>query len=285
MSEGTPSLPVSAIRFRAIVAALLMVVAAAAAYAFHERNVAEQLAAQNSAVTSTLNATRDQMSALTARLDAVNAERPAEKSAVPHSAIYRKPLTAASMRHRSDDPRWKKMQRQLDQQAKEIDSTRQDLTNTRTELQGSIATTHDELVMLEKKGERSYYEFDLDKNGQFQREGPVGVRLRKANNKHEYADLEMLVDDLKVSKKHVNIYEPVYFYSGDRKLPVELVINSISKNHIHGYISEPKYKAADLEAMANSSANNKAAGRDGLQTSSPAKPSPVRQRLEPPNMN
>jgi hypothetical protein len=40
MSEGTPSLPVSATRFRAIVAPLLMVVVAAAAYAFHERNVA-----------------------------------------------------------------------------------------------------------------------------------------------------------------------------------------------------------------------------------------------------
>jgi len=91
-------------------------------------------------------------------------------------------------------------------------------------------------------GERSYYEFDVDKSGQFQREGPVGVRLRKANTKHEYADLEMMVDDFKVSKKHVNIYEPVVFYSGDRKTPVELVINSIGKNHIHGYVSEPKYK-------------------------------------------
>ena len=110
MPEGTPFLPASATRFRAIVAALLMVVVAAAAYAVHERSVAKQLAAQNSTVTSTLNATRDQMSALTAKLDAVNAERSAEKSAAPHSAVYRKPLTAASMRQRSDDPRWKKIQ-------------------------------------------------------------------------------------------------------------------------------------------------------------------------------
>ena len=81
------------------------------------------------------------------------------------------------------------------------------------------------------------------------------------------------------------LYEPVVFYSSDRKLPVELVINSISKNHIHGYISEPKYKAAELEAMANPSANNAATGTNNLQSASPAKPSPVRQRLEPPNMN
>jgi len=290
MSEETPlhpdsAHPASATRFQALVAALLLLVVAAAGYAFHERNVARQLTAQNSAVTSTLNATRDQVSALTSRLDAMNAERTAEKPAAAHPAIYRKPLTAASTRHRIDDPRWKKVQGQLDDQAKQIDSTRQDLANTRTELQGSIATTHDELVMLEKKGERSYYEFDLDKTGQFQREGPVGVRLRKANTKHEYADLEMLVDDFKVSKKHVNIYEPVVFYSADRKPPVELVINSISKNHIHGYVSEPKYKGAELEAMANSSANNPASNTNSSQTAPPAKPSPVRQRLEPPNMN
>jgi parvulin-like peptidyl-prolyl isomerase len=283
MPEATSSFPVSATRLRATVAALLMVVVAAAAYAFHERNVAKQLAAQNSAVTSKLNATRDQVSALTTRLDAMNSGQSVEKS-VPPSRIYRKPMTAASMRHRIDDPRWKKIQGQLDNQAKQIDSTRQDLTSTRSELQNSIATTHDELVMLEKKGERSYYEFDLDKSGQFQRKGPVSVRLRKANTKHEYADLEIEVDDFKVSKKHVNIYEPVVFYSPDRKLPVELVINSITKNHIHGYVSEPKYKAAELEAMAHSTTNNKAGKTDGLQTVNPTKPSPLREKLEPPNM-
>ena len=282
MAEEIRSHAGSATRFRVAVATLLMLVVGVAAYAFHERNVAKQLAAVNSVLTSTLKATRDQISALNTRLDAMNAEGPGEKSPAAHSALYREPLTAASTRHRIDDPRWKKVQGQLDEQAKQIDSTRQDLTNSRTELKGSIATTHDELVLLEKRGERSYYEFDLDKSGQFQREGPVGVRLRKANTKHEYADLEMLVDDFKVSKKHINIYEPVVSYSGDHKLPVELVINSISKNHIHGYVSEPKYKSGELDAMANSSANNTAIGTNSLQGAPPTKPSPVRQRLAPP---
>src|SRR5579859_6240705 len=297
MPEEMPSHPASAnpasasqgsaTRFRATVAALLAIGAGAAGYALHERNVAQQMADQNSAVTSTLNTTRDQMSALNTRLDTMTAERAAEKekaaaanSAGDHSTVYRKGVTAASIRRRMDDPRWKKFQGQLDDQAKQIDSTRQDLSSARTELQGSIATTHDELVLLEKKGERSYFEFDLDKSGQFTREGPVGVRLHKANTKHEYADLEMLVDDFKVSKKHVNIYEPVVFYAADSKVPVELVINSISKNHIHGYVSEPKYKGADLEAMAKSSANNAATNNSADPN---AKPSPVvRQRLDMP---
>jgi hypothetical protein len=290
MLEGASSGFVSAKRFPIAVAVFLVSVVGAVGYGVHEHGVAKQQAAQNEAAISTLSATHDQVSALTAKLDAMNAERQAEKAAAEHApVVYRKPLTGASERHRIDDPRWKKVQGQLDEQAKQIGSTRQDLTNTRTELQGSIATTHDELVMLEKKGERSYFEFDLDKAGQLRREGPVGVRLRKANTKHQYADLEMLVDDFKVSKKHVNIYEPVVFYSGDRKVPVELVINSIGKNHIHGYVSEPKYKEGDLEAKAgapenNSPENNTTSTSDGTQANPQAKPSPARQKLEAPNV-
>src|SRR5579859_4027001 len=280
MQEESSSVSGSSTHPKLTIVALLTLVIAVAAYAFHERNVSKQLVERNSTVTSALNATQAQISALTAKIDAINAEHAADKPLPTPSGVYRKPMAAAGMRHRIDDPRWKKMQGQLDDQAKQIDATRQDLSSARTELQGSIATTHDELVLLEKKGERSYFEFDLDKSGQFTREGPVGVRLHKANTKHEYADLEMLVDDFKVSKKHVNIYEPVVFYAADSKVPVELVINSISKNHIHGYVSEPKYKGADLEAMAKSSANNAATNNSADPN---AKPSPVvRQRLDMP---
>lgn len=281
MPIAMPSISGSALRFSTTAAALLLG-AIAIGYGLHERNAVRELAEQNSSVNSTLKTTRDQVSALSARLDAMNAEQ-AQKLAEPPRGVYRKPLTPAGGRRRIEDPRWKKMQGQLDDEAKQIDATRQDLASARTELQGSIATTHDELVMLEKKGERSYYEFDLDKSGQFQREGPVGVRLRKANTKHEYADLELRVDDFVVSKKHVNIYEPVVFHSAQSKQPVELVINSINKNHIHGYVSEPKYKSTDQQAMANPSSANRSAPatENGSPQSDPlAKPSPARQQLE-----
>ena len=271
-------------------AALVALVGAAGGYAYHEHNQVNDLTAQNRAMNSSLNATHDQMAALTSRLDSLTAQKaaetPSDKPAAAHAPVYRKGVTAASTRHHIDDPRWKKMQGQLDDQGKQIESTRQDLASARTELQGSIASTHDELVLLEKKGDRNYYEFDLDKSGQFTHEGPVGVRLRKANTKREYADLELMIDDYKVSKNHVNIYEPVVSYSGDRKMPVELVINSISKNHIHGYVSEPKYKQADLEAMAKPAANSSApATASDNQTASTDKPSAARQKLPPPNNN
>ena len=282
MSDETAPASGSATRVTVTVTVLLIMLVAAIAYSHHEYYIAKEVAAQNRSISSTLNATRDQVSALTAKLNAMETRPSPETARTSHASVYRRPLTAASMRHRFVDARWKKIEGQLDEQEKQIESTRQDLASTRTELQGTIAKSHDELVALERKGERNYYEFDLDKNAQFQREGPVSVRLRKANTKHEYADLELLVDDFKLSKKHVNVYEPVVFYPADEKLPVELVINNISPNHIHGYVSAPKYKPGDVEAMTNSGASNETTNASSGQTTSDTKLSPARQRLQLP---
>jgi hypothetical protein len=284
--EQSPSRPAKLIEFPVALVVLVILALAAVGYSFHEHSVAKQLAASNSTMSAALNSTRDQLNSLSAKVSAMDAKpspdaemKPAEMKPAAH--IYRKPLTAAVSRHRMEDPRWKKMQGQLDAQGQQIESTRQDLASTRTELNGSIAKTHDELVLLEKKGERNYFEFDLDKADQFQHHGPVSIRLRKANTKHDYADLELMVDDAKVSKKHVNVFEPVVFYPADEKLPVEIVINSVTRNHIHGYVSEPKYRSADLQAMANSGADGQAASASD-QSNSDSKPSPARQRLELP---
>lgn len=235
-------------------------------YAVHERNVAQQLNGENQQTAAALKDTRGQIDSLNAKLDGiVNAQRQQIEAKQPPQ-VLRSP---AVKRHAKPDPRWAKVQSQLDSQGKAIDATRQDLASTRTELQGSIATTHDELVALEKKGERNYYEFDLNKSKQFSHAGPVGISLRKANTKHQYADLELMVDDRQVSKKHLNLYEPEMFYPDSEHQPLELVINSIDKNHIHGYISAPKYRASELTATSNNGEAQPATGDNAVATASP----------------
>lgn len=251
--EASPS----GFRFGALAVALLAFVGLFG-YSIHERNLARQLAGQNDQTAVALKETRSQMDALNAKLDSLAAARQPVTATEASPAVHARP---AVVRHSKPDPRWKKVQTQLDAQGKAIEenrnnleSTRQDLSSARTELQGSIAKTHDELVVLQRKGERNYFEFDIDKSKQFSHAGPVGISLRKANTKHEYADLELMVDDLKMSKKHLNLYEPAMFYPGDESRPLELVINRISKNHIHGYISAPKYRNSELTATSNDSA-------------------------------
>jgi hypothetical protein len=230
------------------IVALAVALAGTGAYSVHEHKLAKQTADQSAQVAASLDQTNAQVQQLTAKLNEMTAPKPAPAVAVK-SPLVHKTKTRTRM-VRMEDGRWKKMQSQLDEQGKAIDATKQDLTNTRTELQGSIARTHDELVVLQKKGERNYVEFDLNKSKQFQASGPIGLKLRKANQKHQFADLDLLVDDKSLTKKHVNIYEPAVFYASDSEQPVELVINQISKDHIHGYVSAPKYKRSELAAMS-----------------------------------
>lgn len=241
-------------------------------YGVRAHHNAQLLAAKNEQMTDQLAVTRTQVEALTAKVNTLSEEAkpnpsniPVEKTAAPAATVVRQRRV---IRHGSvQDSRFKKLESKLNAQGKEIDQTRSDLANTRTELGGSIAKTHNELVVLEKRGQRSYFEFDLSKAKQFKREGPVGVSLRKANVKHQYADLMLMVDDRSLQQKHVNLYQPAMFYEPDSPQPVEIVINEISKNHIHGYVSAPRYRKSELAAMANSGgANGTSAGAQAVTT-------------------
>ena len=284
--EDSPVSPISHISRRATAFLASAVVAGGAlgGYAVHEHRVAPQVTAQNQQTDATLEATRNQVNDLTAKVNAMAAQQ-AQAAAAAQPAPNPPRRTAAVSRH-TETPRWKKMQAQLDAQNQAIEatqndlaSTKTDLSNTRTELTGSIAHTHDELVLLEKKGERSYFEFDIYKSKQFQHDGPFGVRLKKANEKHQYADLELMVDDRDLSQKHVNLYQPVMFSTPDSPQPAQIVINSISKDHIHGYVSAPRYRQSELASMPN---NTSASASTDQATSSATAASSPRQQLPAP---
>ena len=166
------------------------------------------------------------------------------------------------------DRRLDRLQGQLTETQKELASTREELASareqssrdkeeldgkinsTRDDLSGSIARTHDEVVALQKRGELNIYEFKLTKSKEMHRVGPLSISLRGANAKRKTYDLAMTVDDNALSKRNVNLYEPVWITLGDRPQPVQLVVNHVEKNEIEGYVSEPKYRKSEL--LANS---------------------------------
>jgi hypothetical protein len=249
-------------------------------YAIHEHNSAQRLAANDAQANAALSTTQQQLNDLSAKVNTLAARTetpPAPAPAATAPIVIGRPATA---RRQAVDPRLKKLQSQLDAQGKAIDQTRSDIASTqgdlvsaRTELTGSIAHTHDELVLLQKRGERNYAEFDVTKSKQFNREGPVEVRLRKADTKHQFADLELMVDDRNLSQKHVNLYQPVQFYTPDSPQPIEVVINSISKDHIHGYVAASKYRQSELASMSTANdnpaqASNQSAGNTSDANSS-----------------
>lgn len=268
--------------------ALAVAFVAVLIYGVHERSVAAHFSEKGAHAAAELKDTRAQISALNAKLDSIaNAQQAAQQmvpevqTKVPEVQPKHPAVIHPTGQRQKPDPRWRKVQAQLDAQGKQIDaqgkaieSTRQDLASARSDLEGSIAKTHDELVVLQKKGERNYFEFDLDKSKNFHHAGPVGISLRKANAKNQYADLKLLVDDRELSKKHLNLYEPVIFYPSEERQPVELVINSITKNHIHGYISAAKYRNSEL--TAGNATTDSQSGSNAQETAA-AKP---RNRLD-----
>ena len=171
-----------------------------------------------------------------------------------------KTKNTAAKRKPAVDKRYVELKAQLDDQQKQLKETQDEvaknradlegsITSTRDELNGSIAKTHDELVLLEKKGERAYYEFDLSKSKEFQRVGPMSISLRKTDTKHKNYDLAMLVDDNELSKKKINLYEPVWIHLEAGGQPVQVVVNRIDKTTVHGYVSAPKYKQSELATL------------------------------------
>jgi hypothetical protein len=251
MEDYTAPATTSAWHMKAVAGALGIGLVAFGGYAIHEHSAAKQAEQQAAQVSASQQATNAQVAQLTSKINDLETEKAAQAVQAPAPAPVMnvgKSKAVAGHTVKRDDPRFKKMQDQLDAQQAAISSTNQNLDSTKTELSGSIAHTHDELVVLQKKGERNYYEFDLTKEKTFHPEGPMGIRLRKANEKHQYADLELLVDDRSLTQKHVNLLQPSIFYAADSEAPVEIVINSITKDHIHGYVSAPKYRRAELAA-------------------------------------
>jgi hypothetical protein len=235
----------------------------AVAYAFEQNAALADMKQQNQAMSSTQLELRNQIHALSekvAQMTTPSTAAPAVETPAGNGA--REATRTAARRSGSvPDRRVKQLQAQLSDQQKELKRTQDDLASarsdlegrigsTRDELNGSIARTHEELVTLEKRGERRYYEFDLTKSKSFEREGPIQVSLRKADTKHQSYDLMMLVDDHQLSKKKVDLYESIWLQRGDMPEPLQVVVNQISKDHVHGYVSAPRYKESELASNA-----------------------------------
>jgi outer membrane murein-binding lipoprotein Lpp len=249
-----------------VVAALLVIATGfSIGYGYYQKDLVHQRNTQVMQMNATVGQLRNQLDAITTKMN----EMTAAQQTAPANAAAANAATdngakpsikkSATKRTPAVDKRYKQFQTQLDEQKKQLAETKDEvaknrsdlegnLSSTRDELNGSIAKTHEELVALAKRGERNYAEFTLVKSKQFSRVGPITLSLRKADTKHKNFDVEMIVDDNELSKKKVNLYEPIWIHRQGDPQPVQVVVNRVDKNEIQGYVSSPKYKNSDLES-------------------------------------
>jgi hypothetical protein len=127
-----------------------------------------------------------------------------------------------------------------------------ELADVKTVLSDGIARNAAELAQLRQKGERDYIEFDLRKNQKppFQRIGDIQLALTKTDVKRHKYSVMIQADDSRLEKKDRTANEPVQFLVGRDQLRYELVINSVAKDQIRGYLSTPKNKILSAEGPA-----------------------------------
>ena len=113
---------------------------------------------------------------------------------------------------------------------------------------GLIANTRADLEALKHKGDRQYYEFTLLKGAKPQAFSTVALQLKKTDPKHGKYSLNVTADDKTIEKKDKNQNEPVQFYTGRDHMLYELVVWTVDKNKITGYLSTPKNAPVPITA-------------------------------------
>ena len=93
-------------------------------------------------------------------------------------------------------------------------------------------------------GQRDYFEFTVTRKAGAQKVGAVQVELKDTNMKKNQFTINVLADDKNFEKKNRSVNEPIFFYTGGSRQPLELVINKVSKSTASGYLSVPKNAGA-----------------------------------------
>ena len=128
-----------------------------------------------------------------------------------------------------------------------VDGVRTDLTGTqndlkmaRSELGTLIARNHEDVEQLRRLGERDYIEFTINSKNKPEKVGSFVVELRGTNVTKKRYNVSLVVDDARIEKKNLAIDEPIFFHQSNDRRPLELVVNSVAKDKVTGYISIPK---------------------------------------------
>ena len=136
----------------------------------------------------------------------------------------------------------------LDTTRKDLASSRREMVDIRDALGREIAKNSTEVAELRRRGERDYQEFSIPKAKTMERlVSGVQIQLKKADTKAQKYDIAMVVDDSKIEKKGMAAKEPIQFLVGSDRLRYELVVYSVDKDRIRGYISMPKDSVLSAE--------------------------------------
>jgi galactitol-specific phosphotransferase system IIB component len=126
----------------------------------------------------------------------------------------------------------------------DLSGTQNDLKMARSELGTLIAKNHEDVEQLRRLGERDYVEFTINAKNKPTKVGTFMVELKGTNTTKKRYNVALIVDDVRIDKKNLPVNEPIFFHQGTDRRPLELVVNTVGKDKVTGYISIPKSGSA-----------------------------------------
>ncbi len=211
---------------------------AAAAEAVKQAKVNDRLLATTDALGGKLGMTQKELAARTAELQRQQKQSESRIAAKQEKAIGEVSGEVAGVKS-------------------DVGGVKTDVATTRTELEatkaklertigdlgmqsGLIARTREDLEVLRRRGERNYFEFTLIKNASPTPLSTVSLQLKKADQKKSKFTLNVMADDRTIEKKDKTMMEPLQFYTGRDRQLFEVVVFTVEKNKVTGYLSTPK---------------------------------------------
>jgi hypothetical protein len=222
----------------------------------HKQVGIEQAAQErNAALQSRLKATSDALASQVGMTQEDLAKKTAALQASQHAAVSR--LTEEQKQAVGE------LNTAVSGVRSDVDVTKNDVATTRTDLEatkarlestigdlgvqsGLIAHSREDLEMLKHKGDRTYYEFTLSKGKPSTRISTVSLQLKRVDPKKNRFTLSVQADDRVVEKRDRNVEEPLQFYTGKDHQLYEVVVLTVNKSQVTGYLSTPKQATQDV---------------------------------------
>jgi len=237
----------------------LIYVAASLYFLFDLRSRAEQMSKDQAASKAQIEELTKRMQAAEAEAETLGAQVGLTKKELAQRAAQLQAQTQAAEARLSKEQREQisQVNSEISGVKTDVGGVKTDVASTKTDLEatkaklastigdlgvqsGLIAHTRDDLEILKHRGDRNYYEFTLLKGAKPQPVSTVSLQLKKTDPKHSKFTLNVTSDDKILEKKDRTVAEPIQFYSGRDHLLFELVVWSVDKKKITGYLSTPK---------------------------------------------
>ena len=136
----------------------------------------------------------------------------------------------------------------------QLNETGSALRSTRShvmDLDGQVNSHASDIAKLHQLGERERIAFALMRSDRMQRIGEIYLRLKSTSPKNNRFTLEVLADDKTVEQKKKHVHEAMRFYLPGSAQPYDIVVTSVQKHQVNGYVSKSKVLAGHVATMAS----------------------------------